>query len=88
MNVKRQYYTSPKTKLEKNRRLEVYYTEEIPSEANDKLPGLKGYPLEYTINAQGMLMTLAAKTVSKEKVSKKLFEIPEGYERNVNGRFP
>ena len=60
--------------------MEVYYTEEIPAEANDKLPGLKGYPLEYSINAQGMLMTLAAKTVSKEKVSKKLFEIPEGYE--------
>ena len=61
--------------------MEVYYTEEIPSEANDKLPGLKGYPLEYTINAQGMIMTLSAKTVSKEKVSKKLFEIPEGYEK-------
>ena len=60
--------------------MEVYYTEEIPSEANDKLPGLKGYPLEYTINAQGMFMTLVAKNVSKEKVSKKLFEIPEGYE--------
>jgi GLPGLI family protein len=60
--------------------LEVFYTEEIPSEANDKLPGLKGYPLEYAINAQGMLMTLAAKSVSKEKVSKKLFQIPEGYE--------
>ena len=45
--------------------LEVFYTEEIPSEANDKLPGLKGYPLEYSINAQGMLMTLAAKSVSK-----------------------
>ena len=60
--------------------LEVFYTEEIPSEANDKLPGLKGYPLEYAINAQGMLMTLAAKSVSKEKVSKKLFEIPDGYE--------
>ena len=60
--------------------LEVFYTEEIPSEANDKLPGLKGYPLEYAVNAQGMLMTLAAKSVSKEKVSKKLFEIPEGYE--------
>ena len=60
--------------------LEVFYTEEIPSEANDKLPGLKGYPLEYSINAQGMLMTLAAKSVSKEKVSKKLFQIPEGYE--------
>jgi GLPGLI family protein len=60
--------------------MEVYYTEEIPSEANDKLPGLKGYPLEYSIDAQGMTMTLTAKTVSKEKVSKKLFQIPEGYD--------
>ena len=60
--------------------MEVYYTNEIPASASDKLPGLKGYPLEYSINTQGMLMTLTAATVSKEKVSKKLFEIPEGYE--------
>lgn len=60
--------------------MEVFFTEEIPASANDKLPGLKGYPLEYSMNAQGMLMTLSAKDVSKEKVSKKLFETPEGYQ--------
>lgn len=60
--------------------LEVYYTEEIPAEANDKLPGLKGFPLEYGMNTQGMLMTLTAKEISKEKIAKQLFEIPEGYE--------
>jgi len=76
---KKAIYTT-KDQAGEEQELEVFYTEEIPSEANDKLPGLKGYPLEYSINAQGMLMTLAAKSVSKEKVSKKLFEIPEGYE--------
>ncbi len=60
--------------------VEVYYTKEIPSEANDKLKGLDGFPLEYGISAQGMLMTMKAKEIKKEKVAKNLSEIPEGYE--------
>lgn len=67
--------------------MEVYYTEDIPAEANDKFPGLKGFPLEYTINSQGMVMTMSAKTVSKERVSKSLFEIPEGYEEMTMEEF-
>jgi len=78
-DCKKAIYTTKDAEGE-DQEMEVYYTEDIPSEANDKLPGLKGYPLEYTINSSGMLMTLTAKTVSKEKVSKKLFLIPDGYE--------
>ena len=59
---------------------EVYYTEEIPAKANDKVKGLKGFPLEYTISSQGMTITVTATNVEKKKVSKKLAEIPEGYE--------
>lgn len=66
---------------------EVYYTEEIPARASDKIKGLKGFPLQYTILAQGMTMTVTATTVSKEKVSKKLKEVPEGYEKMTMAEF-
>lgn len=58
---------------------DVYYTEDIPADANNKLKGLKGFPLEYSITTQGMSMTLTAKTISKEKYSASEFSIPEGY---------
>ena len=41
---------------------------------------LKGAPLEYTADLNGMSMTMTASKVSEEKVSKKKFEIPSGYE--------
>ncbi|MDO9187941.1 MAG: DUF4412 domain-containing protein [Bacteroidia bacterium] len=61
--------------------IDVFYSEEIPT--NDIKPvykGLKGFPLEYSINQGGMEMKLTAKNISKEKVSDSKFEIPkEGY---------
>ncbi|MES2287506.1 MAG: DUF4412 domain-containing protein [Bacteroidota bacterium] len=61
--------------------IEVYYTDEIPT--NDVKPvykGLKGFPMEYSINQGGMDMKLTAKNVSKEKIPDSKFEIPkEGY---------
>lgn len=61
--------------------IDVFYSEEIPT--NDIKPvykGLKGFPLEYSINQGGMEMKLTAKKISKEKVSDSKFEIPkEGY---------
>ncbi len=59
--------------------IDVYYTEEIPSEANSKLKGLKGFPLEYAMAPQGMVMTLTAKSVTKEKLPASEFNVPEGY---------
>ena len=41
---------------------------------------LKGAPLEYTADLNGMSMTMTASKVSEEKVSKKKFEIPSDYE--------
>ena len=41
---------------------------------------LKGAPLEYTADLNGMSMTMTATKVSEEKVSKKKFEIPSDYE--------
>lgn len=69
------------TKEGKGNVIDVFYTEEIPS--NDIKPvykGLKGFPLEYSINQGGMDMKLTAKSVSKEKIPDSKFEIPkEGY---------
>ncbi len=59
--------------------IDVYYTDEIPAEANSKLKGLKGFPLEYSMTPQGMVMTLTAKSVTKEKLPQSEFSIPEGY---------
>lgn len=65
----------------KGKVVEVFYTEEIPT--NDIKPvykGLKGFPLEYSVNQGGMEMKLTAKNVSKAKVADSKFEIPkEGY---------
>lgn len=59
--------------------MDVYYTQEIPSDANSKLRGLKGFPLEYSIVNQGMAMTFTAKSVSKEKFADEEFKVPAGY---------
>ncbi|MCT4581319.1 MAG: DUF4412 domain-containing protein [Flavobacteriales bacterium] len=67
--------------------MDVYYTEEIPSAANDKLKGLKGFPLEYTILSQGLTMIVTAKSVSKEKVAASEFEVPEGFSKMTMEEF-
>ena len=67
--------------------MDVYYTEEIPAAANDKLKGLKGFPLEYTINSQGLVMIVSAKSVSREKVAASEFEIPEGFSKMTMDEF-
>jgi len=68
-------------KESKGAAIDVFYSDEIPT--NDIKPvykGLKGFPLEYSINQGGMEMKLTAKNISKEKVSDSKFEIPkEGY---------
>lgn len=60
---------------------EVYYTEDLPADANTQFKGIEGFPMEYTIEAQGMKTIYSAVEVTEEKVSKSLGEIPEGYEQ-------
>ena len=60
--------------------MDLYYTPEIPPIYNAQFKELKGLPLEYTINTQGMTMTFEAKSVENTKLSKSLFEIPKDYE--------
>jgi len=58
----------------------IFYTEEISKENDSYFKGLKGFPLQYSINKNGFGMTMTAKQVIKEKVPDKLFDIPDGYE--------
>ena len=59
----------------------VFYTEEISSiDLKPIYKGLKGFPLEYSVNQSGMEMKFTAKSISKETVADSKFEIPkEGY---------
>jgi len=57
----------------------IFYTEKIPSSYNSQFPGIKGYPLEYSMEVQGMNVTYTASNINEEKVNTSLGEIPEGY---------
>lgn len=64
--------------------IEVYFTEElaVPAGMNDGngFKGINGMLMQYTINQQGMIMTMTAKEVKKAKVKPVLFLIPDDYE--------
>lgn len=59
----------------------VYFTEEIPvNTISPVYKGLKGFPLEYTMNMGGLQIKFNAKTITKEKVPDGIFDTPkEGY---------
>jgi GLPGLI family protein len=59
----------------------VYYTEEINTkDTKSQYKGLKGFPMQYEINNEGIKMVMTVKEVKKEKVSASEFTIPKGYE--------
>jgi hypothetical protein len=49
------------------------------SQLNAQYEQLKGFPLEYELNQSGMIMTITAKDVKKEKPKAEAFETPESY---------
>ncbi len=66
-----------KLKDGKSKTVSLFYTEDIPT--NDIKPvykGLKGFPLEYTVNQKGMEMKFTAKSISKSTVADSKFDIP------------
>ena len=67
--------------------LEVYYTEDLPSGANKQFEGLKGFPLEYTIDSGQFKMKMSAKSVKKETLGADLFVIPDGYDKMTFDEF-
>jgi hypothetical protein len=60
----------------------IWYTEEITDVYNQQYSGIgiKGSVLEYTVAANGMVMTMTVSEIKKEKVSDDKFKVPEGYE--------
>ena len=46
----------------------------------------KGFPLQYSLNQQGMKMTYQAKSI-KEDVADSAFQIPPGYEKMTKEEF-
>lgn len=64
--------------------MEVYFTDEIlvPEGMNDNsgFKGINGMLMQYTVNQQGLLMTMTVKEVKKAKVKAGLFLIPDDYE--------
>jgi GLPGLI family protein len=54
----------------------VYYTSEIKNNGyNSQIKGIKGYPLCFELNQNGMKIAYTAKTVSKEKIEDSKFII-------------
>ncbi|MCW3072132.1 MAG: hypothetical protein JWO44_2022 [Bacteroidetes bacterium] len=78
-----------KTKEGKEEVVNIYYTEEIPaSEMKSAYKGLKGFPMEYTINQGGIKMSFTTKSVAREPVADSKFEIPkEGYKETTMEEF-
>ena len=67
--------------------MEVYYTEELPAGASKHYEGLKGFPLEYTIDSGQFKMKMTAKEVKQEKLDASLFDIPDGYDKMTFEQF-
>ncbi|MCW8967457.1 MAG: hypothetical protein OQK43_02785, partial [Flavobacteriales bacterium] len=66
----------------------VYYTDEISgTKTNAQFKGLQGFLMEYTIENQGMTMTIAVKEVKEEKISNAEFTIPSDYESMTEEEF-
>ncbi len=65
----------------------VYYTEELPSGMSKHYEGLKGFPLEYTIDAGQFKLKMTAKSVKKETLGADLFAIPSDFEKMTFSEF-
>lgn len=65
-----------------NEPMTIWYTEEITDVYNQQYSGIgiKGSVLEYTVAANGMVMTMTVSEIKKEKVADDKFTVPEGYE--------
>ena len=61
--------------------IEIYYTDKLKSvmQINSGWKNFEGFPLEYTLDMEGMKMMMSAKSVTEEKVDDVQFEIPADY---------
>lgn len=60
---------------------DIYFTDDIMNkgEIEDTYKGITGMLMEYQMKQGPMTMKMTAKSVSKDKVDEKVFEIPAGY---------
>lgn len=58
----------------------IYYTTDISMSANDMIPGLQGFPMEYEMDMNGVKALAIVKTIKAEKVADTQFITPEGYQ--------
>lgn len=68
---------------------EVFYTNDIqkPAKANLKVVGVDGFLMQFTVNQNGLSMTMTVTEVSKEKIDEAVFEIPSDYEEMTMEEF-
>lgn len=59
--------------------LVVWHTKDIVS-GNAYQKHINGFPLEFEMNESGIIMNFVLASISEEKVSDKLFKVPDGYE--------
>jgi len=69
-----------KTKGAEGAVMEVYYTEDLKGIKHHQTKGLKGFPLQYSVNSGMFTVLMTAEKVTKGKVSDDEFGIPPGYE--------
>lgn len=60
----------------------LYYTTDLPyADPEDDFRGLKGMPMEFSINMGGVSITISAKSVEKKSLPDSLFTIPADYKQ-------
>jgi GLPGLI family protein len=58
----------------------VFYTEKITNKSQTEFAGLKGFPLQYSMQQQNMTMEMTATQVTKESISDDAFKKSDGYQ--------
>lgn len=80
-------YSCKKVEIKNNKENTTDYawvTNEITASNTRQYPGLKGYPLEYSVHAaMGMALTMKVKTIEKMEVNDSFFKIPAGYTKKT-----
>ena len=60
----------------------IYYTTDLPyADPKGQFKGLKGMPMEYSLNMASINITIEASSVEKKTVSDSLFSVPSDYKQ-------
>ena len=67
--------------------VEVYYTKKIPAQLSQKFEGLKGFPLAFDLQLDGLMQHQEASQIVEKTVPGDLFEIPDDYRQMTMEEF-